>query len=250
MTFSRRSVVSGVAALSLSCATAWGAEVTPPAVVATPSPALSPPASAAPLLPPEGLPTAPPPDSIKPVEPRADPAVEMEPTAGEPTLPGLGEDTSYRYVAIIPGRCERLEVAGRELTDDCSSKLVNIDFGNGRVAFVFLTSGPNGAVTTSFSGQASAQPSLGSYRLELDEIVTMRSAGDGPPAVAAAPTRGTCVMQGDPLREPATFTCTGTGARPQAQATFRSEGAPAVYAGSPPPSRLASNTKSTGNSLP
>lgn len=45
-------------------------EVSPPAVVATPSPANSP-GSLPPLLPPEGLPTAPPPDAIKPVVPQA-----------------------------------------------------------------------------------------------------------------------------------------------------------------------------------
>ena len=45
-------------------------EVTPPAVVATPTPAKSP-GSLPPLLPPEGLPTAPPPDAIKPVVPQA-----------------------------------------------------------------------------------------------------------------------------------------------------------------------------------
>jgi len=43
---------------------------TPPAPsVAAPTPQRSP--GAPPLLPPEGLPTAPPPDAIKPVEPRA-----------------------------------------------------------------------------------------------------------------------------------------------------------------------------------
>ena len=45
-------------------------EVAPSAVVATPSPAKSP-GSLPPLLPPEGLPTAPPPDAIKPVVPQA-----------------------------------------------------------------------------------------------------------------------------------------------------------------------------------
>lgn len=45
-------------------------ELTPPPVVATPSPAKSP-GSLPPLLPPEGLPTAPPPDAIKPVVPQA-----------------------------------------------------------------------------------------------------------------------------------------------------------------------------------
>lgn len=45
-------------------------EVTPPTIVATPSPAKSP-GSLPPLLPPDGLPTAPPPDAIKPVVPQA-----------------------------------------------------------------------------------------------------------------------------------------------------------------------------------
>lgn len=45
-------------------------EATPPTVVATPNAAKSP-GSLPPLLPPEGLPTAPPPDAIKPVVPQA-----------------------------------------------------------------------------------------------------------------------------------------------------------------------------------
>lgn len=248
MTLLRRCAAPAVAGCVALSATAWAAEVTPPVAVATPSPALSPPAAAAPLLPPEGLPTAPPPDAIKPVEPRADPALEMEPTAAD-ALPGLEEDASYRYVAIIPGRCERLEVAGRELTDDCRGTLVNIDFGNGRVAFVFVTADPAGTVTTSFSGLASEQPSLGSYRLELDEIVTMRSTRGAAPAVAAVPTQGTCVMRGNPLRESAVFTCAGTGATPPARGAFRSVGTPTVYAGSRA-STLASSTKSSGTSFP
>ena len=61
-------LVGAQAAHALSRAEAL--DVTPPAAVATPSPAKSP-GSLPPLLPPEGLPTAPPPDAIKPVVPQA-----------------------------------------------------------------------------------------------------------------------------------------------------------------------------------
>lgn len=71
---SRRLWHAGMAVLGLTLVLAADPaptlEVTPPAVAETPSPAKSP-GSLPPLLPPEGLPTAPPPDAIKPVVPQA-----------------------------------------------------------------------------------------------------------------------------------------------------------------------------------
>jgi hypothetical protein len=60
--------------------TAAAVETVPAEVAASPSPVKSP--GLAPLLPPAGLPTAPPPDSIKPVEPQAGPdSRELAPAA-------------------------------------------------------------------------------------------------------------------------------------------------------------------------
>jgi hypothetical protein len=64
--------------------TAGAVDVISPAPRVTPSPLKSE-GSLAPLLPPEGLPTAPPPDAIKPVEPQAGPdRRQLEPVAGHP----------------------------------------------------------------------------------------------------------------------------------------------------------------------
>ena len=88
MRFSRQYAALVVA--SALCATGTLLQMTGPACavdVISPAPAVTPSptrsgGSLAPVLPPEGLPTAPPPDAIKPVEPQAGPDHhELEPVA-------------------------------------------------------------------------------------------------------------------------------------------------------------------------
>lgn len=141
------------------------------------------------------------------------------------------EPAPYRYFAVIGGACERLVLAGRDQTAGCRHELVNVDFGDGRVAFAFTSPSDRGSVVTTFVGHASAQPDLRTYRLEVDEISTVTRDASGVPITLAEPVSGHCAMNGDPTREPARFECTAKREGGQTSATFVSAGAPTVYAG-------------------
>src|SRR6185436_552852 len=122
----------------------------------------------APLLPPEGLPTAPPPDAIKPIEPRAKPAPpKPDPVAADDEA----TDGAFRYLAVITGDCDSLVVADHTMPE-CADKLLNVDFGNGRVAFLFSGREGENHVVTTFSGGVSKQPDARAYRLTIDRMST------------------------------------------------------------------------------
>ncbi len=142
-----------------------------------------------------------------------------------------GGPAPYRYLAVIGGACERLVLAGRDQTAGCRHELVNVDFGDGRVAFAFTSPSVEGSVVTTFLGHASAQPDLRNYRLEVDEISTVTRGRSGAPTNVAERVSGHCAMRGDPTREPARFECTAARAGGETSATFVSAGEPTVYAG-------------------
>lgn len=138
----------------------------------------------------------------------------------------------YRYLAVMRGDCEQLVLAGRDQSATCSDQLVNVDFGDGRVAFVFTSPAAHGTVVTTFLGRASRQNGLRDYRLEVDAISTATTDGTGQPAIIDEAAVGHCAMKGDPVREPAHFECTvDRKAGRTTSARFVSAGAPSVYAG-------------------
>ena len=192
--------------------------------LAIPSPAISP--GMKPLLPPEGLPTAPPPDQIKPIEPRGKPADPKTDPAAAETEP----DRDYRYLAVIAGACDRLVVGDREVPS-CADKLVNVDFGNGRVAFMFTGRVGDTAVITTFSGGASEQPGARTYHLAIDRMSTTTVGADTAPATVVVATTGDCTMAGDPTKEETRFECRARSDGKETLARFRTTGKPAVYAG-------------------
>ncbi|MEO6029397.1 MAG: hypothetical protein ABIR79_21235, partial [Candidatus Binatia bacterium] len=114
----------------------------------------------------------------------------------------------YRYLAVMRGDCEELVLAGRDQTAMCNDELVNVDFGDGRVAFVFTSPAAHGTVVTTFLGRASEQKGLRDYRLEVDAISTATTDGTGQPAIIDEAAVGHCAMEGDPVRERAHFECT------------------------------------------
>ena len=142
----------------------------------------------------------------------------------------LPTEQPYRYVAVMVGECERLILAGRDQTAGCSDKLVNVDFGDGRVAFVFTSPSESGPVMTTFLGRASVQKDLRSYRLEVDEISTTTIDAAGNPANLVESAAGHCMMIGDPTQERARFECTADRPSGATAATFLSAGEPTVYA--------------------
>jgi hypothetical protein len=191
----------------------------------------------APLLPPDGLPTAPPPDAIKPVEPQAEPAApKRDPAAAD----GGTNDGSFRYLAVITGDCDSLVVADHTLPE-CAGKLLNVDFGNGRVAFLFSGREGENHVVTTFSGGVSQQSDARAYRLAIDRMSTTTVGAGGLPVTVVAAADGTCVMHGDPTHESTRFECRVHHAGTDTTATFRTVGHPEVYAGTPPGDAPASD---------
>ena len=153
------------------------------------------------------------------------------PAVGPARADELGTVDSYRYLAVMTGSCDRFVVADREVPV-CSDKLVNVDFGNGRVAFMFTATDEVGhTVITTFSGGESEQPDMRAYRLAVDRVSTTTVGTDRVPTTVVASAAGVCTMRGDPTHEPASFDCRVSDDGHDTAARFRSVGAPAVYAG-------------------
>src|SRR5436190_4124488 len=93
----------------------------------------------------------------------------------------LGTVDEYRYLAVMSGSCDRFVVADREMPV-CADKLVNVDFGNGRVAFMFTATEDGRTVITTFSGGESQQPDVRAYRLVVDRVSTTTVGADRMPA--------------------------------------------------------------------
>jgi hypothetical protein len=142
----------------------------------------------------------------------------------------LGTVDEYRYLAVMSGSCDRFVVADREMPV-CADKLVNVDFGNGRVAFMFTATEDGRTVITTFSGGESQQPDVRAYRLVVDRVSTTTVGADRMPATVVAATAGICTMRGDPTHESASFECRVSDAGKDTAARFHSVGTPAVYAG-------------------
>jgi hypothetical protein len=136
----------------------------------------------------------------------------------------------YRYLAVMHGECEQLILDGRDTR--CNDELVNVDFGDGRVAFMFTSPHGRGTTVTSFLGRSSQQKDLRDYRLEVDAVSTATTGDGGAPSIVDEQVVGHCKMTGDPLQEHARFECTVERAGTRTSARFVSAGLPAVYAGS------------------
>ena len=108
---------------------------------------------------------------------------------------------------------------------------MNVDFGNGRVAFMFTAAENGRTVITTFSGGESQQPDARAYRLAIDRVSTTTVGNDNAAATIVAAVEGVCTMRGDPTHESARFDCRVSNGGKDTTARFRSVGAPAVYAG-------------------
>lgn len=146
-------------------------------------------------------------------------------------LAATTEAQPYRYLAVLRGDCEQLILAGRDQSARCSDELVNVDFGDGRVAFMFTAPAAHGTVVTTFLGRASRQKDLRDYRLEIDALSTATTDATGRAAIVDEAAVGHCAMTGDPVRGRAQFECTVERTSGRTTARFLSAGAPTVYAG-------------------
>jgi hypothetical protein len=153
-------------------------------------------------------------------------------SAAADTPAGTPDTQPYRYLAVMHGDCEQLILAGRDQTARCNDELVNVDFGDGRVAFVFTSPSERGTTVTTFLGRSSQQKGLRDYRLEVDALSTATTNGGGEPTIVDEVAVGHCKMTGDPVHERARFECTVERSAGRTTARFVSSGTPSVYAGS------------------
>jgi hypothetical protein len=140
------------------------------------------------------------------------------------------EELEDGYVATISGTCEEL-VIGSRVVPTCGDELLNVDFANGRVAFVFAGRVDDRIVVTILSGGSSRQPNGRTYELAIDRMTTaILGAAEG---AVVAPAEGACTMRGDPTEEPTRFECRVRSAGRETIARFRSSGDPAATESAP-----------------
>lgn len=144
-------------------------------------------------------------------------ALSMALAAGAAAQTKIGEIV----VISVEGTCGDLAVVGRRLGGECSGKLLNFTYPDGRVGLYFGLK--SGAIVT-FSGMDGDNPTPDSDVIHLDKVIMSRSDTPDTPDVYAA--TGTCRF-GNPYKGPATIACEGrlTDGRPFT-AAFTTNGKP------------------------
>ncbi len=104
----------------------------------------------------------------------------------------------------VTGKCDTLVVGDRQLSRDCSAKLLNVVYPDGRIGFYFVLT--DGRIVT-FSGMDGENPTPDSDVIDLDKVIMSRKDTPDKPDVFQA--KGTCGF-GNPMKGPMTVSCTGT----------------------------------------
>ena len=104
----------------------------------------------------------------------------------------------------VTGTCGRLAVAERDLSRDCTTKLLNVTYPDGRVGFYFVLA--DGGMVA-FSGMDGDNPTPDSDVVNLDKVIMSRK--DTPDQPDVLRVTGTCTF-GNPVKGPMTIACDGT----------------------------------------
>ena len=134
-----------------------------------------------------------------------------------------GDLRNLSGMALMNGTCQRLIVAGRDLTKACLGKVTNSMYeSTGRTGFSFVTS-DNSAVT--FSGMDT--PAKGNRAASiLDHVIfTPKNSEADPTKVKpnVVPARGTCTYT-NPYAGPSHINCTASTSMGSFSASFVSDG--------------------------
>ncbi|WDZ75927.1 hypothetical protein PWG15_15085 [Ensifer adhaerens] len=122
-------------------------------------------------------------------------------------------------VAMVTGICERLVVAGEDMTNTCDGRLIQSIYRTGRTGFT-VNIGSGGAVT--FSGIEGKKPDADSQLQSVDRVIVNRGQDGGP--ISSKAVTGGC-SYGNPFKGPATTKCEGTDAEKGAYVLqFRTDG--------------------------
>ena len=122
-------------------------------------------------------------------------------------------------LAMLQGACSRLVIGKRDLSPDCTGRLLNTNYPDGRSGFYFVSKG--GAALT-FSGMGSKQVKLDADTViqPIDKIIVT---SDG--KTSSTDAAGECRFT-NPNKGPAPVTCRANGASGAFEAAFVSDGRP------------------------
>lgn len=139
------------------------------------------------------------------------------------SAPSAAQDYSnLRALSIITGTCNRLIIAGRDLSRGCDGRVVNTAYRTGRIGFVFMVR--DLAVVTISGTIASSESEVAEIR--VDRIFLTLTGTETPPSDFSAD--GRC-QYANPNRGRAFLRCSGTTGREQFTADFMTDGSPPSF---------------------
>lgn len=139
--------------------------------------------------------------------------------AGTVCLPVTAEAQAPKVtgVMILKGACKKLTVNGKNRTADCTGKLLNTDYSNGRTGFYFVTN-QGMAVTFSTRGDKQVHSDADTAIAPVDMVIV---GGEGRSEKISA--TGTCKFV-NPYKGPAPVECRAESASGLFEASFVSDG--------------------------
>ncbi len=131
---------------------------------------------------------------------------------------GMGD---LNGVAMVTGTCERLVVAGEDMTNTCEGRLIQSIYRTGRTGFT-VNIGSGGAIT--FSGIEGEKPDADSQLQSVDKVIVNGGKDGGP--ISSKDVTGSCFYE-NPFKGPAVTKCEGSDAEKGAYVLqFRTDGTP------------------------
>ena len=135
--------------------------------------------------------------------------------------PASAQDLSQlRSWIFLRGTCERLVIAGKDVTGACRETVVNMTYHYGRSSFGFSD---GSARMVSFSG--TEQIREGDVVRQTLDAISIATQGALAPDVASAPASGTCIFS-DPYRGRSFIRCSARTRDGEFAASFTSNGEP------------------------
>lgn len=122
-------------------------------------------------------------------------------------------------IAMLTGSCEKLVMAGNDMSEHCHTNILQSIYKTGRTGFT-IGIGDKGTVVT-FSGIEGAKPDVNSQLQSVDKIIFNLNIEGVPPSVTSA--TGSCSYS-NPYLGPTTISCQATNGGEAYLLQFRTDG--------------------------
>lgn len=136
-----------------------------------------------------------------------------------PTIASAQGLNDLTAMAAVTGKCERLVMAGTDMSEHCNSKIIQSIYSTGRTGFTILVGDKGTAVT--FSGMEGAKPDANSQLQTIDKVILNLNIEGVAPSITSA--TGSC-SYGNPYLGPVTISCNATSGKDAFLLEFRTDG--------------------------